>query len=463
MAKLDKAPMTGMPMKGRPMPPPPPMPKARSPMPPMPMASAAGPSIQAPNGYAWGTGNVVPSGPGPGQTITNGQWPEVATQTPVPLPAPGQSVGLSALRALGQKANLGRAAGDSDVGSPNMGAAGGKASPGYDAQTGDYSRPAPLDDGFVRHLRAAIGLEPKAQGFAGGTPDVPPFSAGFGHGMLDNVISGRLGPVAVGSAATMPAPNDTQMPAPPPAPTGTFNPMTSTFGSDGGPGIVPGPPLSFPSSVYQGPAPKFNPTSSTASPAALPGPNTQGQPGGSVPYAGAPASPQGQPGGSVPPAPAPAPTTMGSMLSVLQGLAPSRLFMKDGSMHTPPDPVKVDTLAKTTGATNNQAYAMLHPENLTEDQFAQEMVGTPIGVAEKLWNMQHYLNPDQQAGQAYLGQLNQDITNAQKDYNAGVESGKPKGQLQEGWNELQKRLDARTAVRRKAQEKQFSYTPDTPD
>lgn len=132
-------------------------------------------------------------------------------------------------------------------------------------------------------------------------------------------------------------------------------------------------------------------------------------------------------------------------------------------MHTPPDPVKVDTLAKTTGATNNQAYAMLHPENFTEDQFAQEMVGTPIGVAEKLWNMQHYLNPDQQAGQAYLGQLNQDITNAQKDYNAGVESGKPKGQLQEGWNELQKRLDARTAVRRKAQEKQFSYTPDTPD
>jgi len=407
MAKpMMKPPMKGMPMpmKGKavPKPPPPPMPKAAAPVPmggvgPGAMGGAMGapPTMQAPQGYAFGTRNVpapqpqptpmpVPEKPipGPGDTQTSGDWG-------------GQNQGLR--RQLGLGSTKAFASGSPDVSGPDVSKGGSDfakpqpaemgGTPGYDPQTGSY----PLDGHFVAHLRAALGMGPKEQGFAGGTPNVGalPFNqqADVGQGPLDSLVSGSLGPLHVGAAAANPYPQ-----APAPAPVQDQTPDPNDF---------------------------------TARAAAQ------------QIYTGADAMPQGQPGGSVPgrivdySRAVQQDPIVGSVLQTLMGVPQSFAVHDDGTVKKPPDPGMVDAAAKGTGATFEQANAMMNAHHYTQDEFVNAIRGMPIAVVEKLWNMQHYLNPQQMASKRYIGGVDQSVENAAQAYQAAqVDKNTPAGELE---------------------------------
>lgn len=409
MAKPIKAPIEGMPMPvgKRPAPPPFPIPHP---------AQMQAPQAAPQPHFAQGTPNV----PAPGQTVTNGSWtgptPQPAPLSPSPLS--GQNTGLRAR--LGLSAGTPRfAEGTSDVGGPNVGAEDGQPAQGYDAQTASYSG---LDQHFVAHLRAAIGLAPKPQGFSSGTDDA----------VNPNDFSARA----------------QQQDAPAPASTGPLLPPGFTL--QGAPGFTNKPPD-------------------------LPGPNYGGQPGGTVdpspqdftmraadqqidPLKGAAGpNPNGQPGGSLPGA-----TQNFSRAGSQDPLFGSLIQALVGQPQTTTSTGKPITdqnlnhaVTQLSGADPSHVDAVLNPHEYTREQFQAAVANMPWGMAKSLWAMQHYLNPTQRAQGQYFGQLDQGVLNAQN-----ADKGTTQASLKAYEKNLQDALNARTGARKKVTEPQSYYGAD---
>ena len=152
----------------------------------------------------------------------------------------------------------------------------------------------------------------------------------------------------------------------------------------------------------------------------------------------APAMPNGQPGGSVPtgafapgsfgahgapnfgqntPAPPPAPVAtqrVGRAAGV--GMAPPVLGpaldaaiagrANNTVVHPNPggapivktvnDPTQVDVLSTLTGLPRHQVHMMSEPQGYSRDEFIKAARSIPAAQMQQLWNMQHYLTPEQQ-------------------------------------------------------------------
>lgn len=78
------------------------------------------------------------------------------------------------------------------------------------------------------------------------------------------------------------------------------------------------------------------------------------------------------------------------------------------------NPEMINSVAAGMGVDPRHAHGMLEPHQFSQQEFESAMADMPIVVAEHLWNMQHYLNPQQQAAVSYLGSLNQRTSAAQK-------------------------------------------------
>ena len=96
------------------------------------------------------------------------------------------------------------------------------------------------------------------------------------------------------------------------------------------------------------------------------------------------------------------------------GGAPAAGVHPNGQPHGDPD--KIAATAAATGADPSHAAAMLEPHQYTHDEFVAATRNMPWGVAEKLWGMQHYLNPVQQLLPQHVQSLQNDITQASKEY-----------------------------------------------
>jgi hypothetical protein len=183
------------------------------------------------------------------------------------------------------------------------------------------------------------------------------------------------------------------------------------------------------------------------------------------------------PGPSAPPPPEPqyAPRTMsrgvmgqgqptapqtGGILQTLMNIPKSFAVHDDGTVKKPPDPGMVDAAAKGTGATFEQANAMMNAHHYTQDEFVNAIRGMPIALVEKLWNMQHYLNPQQQVEGAYNKQLQAGVdTAAQELQNARQTAGTPEGKLKDFEAALAKQQAEQTRHRQVVTEGQGAYFP----
>jgi hypothetical protein len=78
------------------------------------------------------------------------------------------------------------------------------------------------------------------------------------------------------------------------------------------------------------------------------------------------------------------------------------------------NPEMINSVAAGMGADPRHVHGMLEPHQFSQQEFESAMADMPMVVADHLWNMQHYLNPQQQAAVSYLGSLNQRTSAAQK-------------------------------------------------
>jgi hypothetical protein len=434
----------------------------------MPMGGKGG---AKPPGFAFGTRDVPPAPispvPAPGQTITSGSW--TGPQTPPP-PQPmggGQNSNLrSKIKAMGY------ASGTPDVSDPNMGAAGGQPTPGYDAQTGSY----PVDEHFVAHLRAAMGMGPKGAtpGYAGGSPNV-------GAAPLPLQFPRPAPGTDVNANASQPsAPMQPQSP-----PQGVNTAMRNAPGfleqMSGGPVTLDDGPTMQPSgngfgarlgsatalmNGGQAPAP------TQAQPQAQPGAQPQAQPGASAqgdtrpawlqqittpPTSGEKitgmlfggqqdlrareatanfysdpniqrlltANPdmaahvQRDPQGAVP--------MMAQWLNATnaQGAGQITHAMPNGTViqKIPDDSNKISVVSAGMGVDPKHAHLMMEPHQYSDDEWINAAASMPIGTAQKLWGMQHYLKPQETAAPAYMGLIQKQIADGNAALQAATKGG----------------------------------------
>ena len=310
-----------------------------------------------------------------------------------------------------------------DYARPSAARTEGGATQSYDPQTGSYP---PVDEHFVAHLRAAMGMAPKVPAYAGGTSNVgnggatgsfdptlggatgsfepnvalPPQNGAWTKqpGILDGLISGNLGPFHVGAAGSYAAPDDAvnhQMPAPNEgpmiaSPPGQFGRNAPNHGQYDVPPAAPIPPATHPVGRAVG----------------VVNPNAGAQ--GGLTFGG----------------------VMDALTSVPQTVANHLGFSKNIA-----DPPKTDAVSKAVGATPEHANAMLNPLHYTRDEFIQAIANEPLAVTEKLWAMQHYLNPQQQLQSDYAKGLDRNIMDAES-------AQPPQGAAGKTLAEWQKKTDA---------------------
>ncbi len=87
-------------------------------------------------------------------------------------------------------------------------------------------------------------------------------------------------------------------------------------------------------------------------------------------------------------------------------------------MMTDPDPAATAAAAKAHGVPPHVAYAMANPHHLSEDEFVHAMQGTNMYQLQQMWEMQHYLNPQQQAAAGALSVAQQQAQPGAKPMNA---------------------------------------------
>lgn len=324
----------------------------------------------------------TPIPPGPGDTVTSGTW--------TPGGGGGDTGQGGQNQTLRKKLGLGRgmlgfAFGTAQVPAPAP------PGPGDTVTSGTWTPAGGGGDtgqgGQNQTLRKKLGLGMKA--FAKGTanvqPSAPPDPApvflpaptpdnpGPQHSAINNALSFKLGPLAVGSTA-----QDIMASAP-----------------------------------------------------AMP----NGQPGGSVPPPSMLAGKFGRtPPNNAPPnnaplvAPAPVPDNVhhnpvGRAAGVVNPNAPATPAPVQINGKDVTDPEVVAHKAILSGSTMSQAHAMHSPGQYSPEEFADAVRGMPLGVLSKLWNFQHYLSPEQAIIPQLLGQAHQPVDTAKKAYDAAVANG----------------------------------------
>lgn len=95
------------------------------------------------------------------------------------------------------------------------------------------------------------------------------------------------------------------------------------------------------------------------------------------------------------------------------------------------DPAKNQQIADGAGVHPDVAHPFTENHQYTEDEFVGALRGKlNWGQASKLWQMQHYVPPAQQAAGQYLGLLAAQSDQAEQAYNAGVKNNLAKADLQ---------------------------------
>lgn len=369
--------------------------------------------------------NAKPAAPMPGRGA-----PMMARHMPPPMPAQAPQ--------MAQKAPMpGFNKGSEDVGSPNMGAAGGEPMPGYDAQSGSYPN---VDAHFVAHLRAAMGMGPPAQHYAGGTSNVMMAAPG-----QSDLGSDMLARASAPQQASAPAPQ-TPPPAATPDPYRTLPFFQRMM-------------LSVPSNAPVDNAPTMQPSGNGFG--MLLGKSMAGAPPDQPTFAQQPV-PRGEP--TFAQQPSPQAPSLSAILGAVQAAPATHVVATsaNGAQRAIPldDPHMVDAVSKGTGAPAATVNAMINPHHYTRDEFINAMENAPAYQVEALWNMQHYLNPQQRAAQAYSGELDQGITDAQAEYDKALQTKQPRSTLEKYQKDLQQSIAARSTYRKKAAEGQLSYAPD---
>ncbi len=86
----------------------------------------------------------------------------------------------------------------------------------------------------------------------------------------------------------------------------------------------------------------------------------------------------------------------------------------NGEAKADPNPQMTKAIAEAHGVHPDAAHAIANPTAYTTDQFVNATLGMTKGQMKNIWQMQHYLDPQQQAHLAYLSSLNKDYANAEK-------------------------------------------------
>jgi hypothetical protein len=338
--------------------------------------------------------NPTAPGPGPGQTITGGSWtgPDGQTQPPAPVPL-GQNQSLRLK--LGMAKPAGYAKGISKVPAKKA------PQPPMSAQP-----PGAINQG-----------NPMMPGFAFGTPEVPEGPTppkpgdtettgdwgtggqnqdlrrklGLGRGML----SLAQGTPDVPSAPTQPVVLPAQAPLfPAPVVTGSL-PLPMVRGQPGGsvpPGFVlPNSLQGFNAPPDPGIPPQFIPAPAPAFPGA---PTLRGAGGG---FASAPVAPAMASGG----------TAVTPTAPVRNVPNPAPNGKRDDN------PSVTAALADQHGVTPEQIHAGTQTHQYSEDEYVNALRGIPLGAYEKIYQMQHYLTPQQALIPRAVAGADRTVTEAQ--------------------------------------------------
>ena len=306
-------------------------------------------------------------------------------------------------------------------------------------QTGHYATgtpnvPAtPVDEHFVAHLRAAMGMAPKqstAAGpahFASGTPDAGGGDIAAQPTFLDRLVHGSAlgGAVRVGTdALQQQGPARPSLPGPVAAQPGGSTPANQTgFNAYQGPGVDI-------SQLWARPTPQ-NPIDGPvkgSGGAAATGFNAYQGPVQEPINAPKQVAPLAQ-GGA---AQAPQPLAQGNLNPLMQVMAgaPAQYAHSigpDGVPFTKPvGSPAVNHVAQATGTPINVVNAMMHPELYSPQEFAHTIGGLSKKTIQDMWNMQHYLTPQQQALPQYIQHQQQYIDAAK-----GSDHGASQAQLDE--------------------------------
>jgi hypothetical protein len=93
------------------------------------------------------------------------------------------------------------------------------------------------------------------------------------------------------------------------------------------------------------------------------------------------------------------------------------------------DPGRLQQLSQMTGEHPDHVHLFAEPHKYSEDEFVQAASGLSWNQAAKLFGMQHYLSPDQQAFGQLMGGLRSQADQAGQLYQQLVQSGQPQGKI----------------------------------
>jgi hypothetical protein len=94
------------------------------------------------------------------------------------------------------------------------------------------------------------------------------------------------------------------------------------------------------------------------------------------------------------------------------------------------DPTGVHTTAQNAGVHPDVAHPIVEPHQYSEDEFVGALRGKLTwGQMTKLWQQQHYLNPQQQVSGDYFSLLNNKANADEQAYQEAAQGGKAKGVL----------------------------------